>query len=339
MRLQNPRNDRTISIPMKARITGTGSYVPELIVRNEDLTQFPATVLPLIAQKTGVKKRHHAAETQCTSDLAIAAGRRCLEKAGLAARNLDAIILATSSPDRLQPATATRVQQALGADRAFAFDMNSVCSGAVYALHVADSLIRSGSCRQVLVLAAEVYSRFLNPKDFATYPYFGDGAGAILLSAHEGDEGIVRTVLHSDGAGCDVIQIPAGGSMMPLNRLKQPADVYFKMKGKDVFEFAVSKGAAVVGELLAQAGVSAKEIDFVVPHQANVNIVDELAVRTGIDRSRFVVNLDRYGNTAAASIPLALDEFAQSGNVKPGNLGVLVAFGGGLSWAASLIRF
>jgi len=324
---------------MRSRIIATGSYVPELVVLNEHLTQFPVTALPLIEQKTGVRARHYAAETESTSDLAAEAGRRCLDKAHVDAREVDAIILATSSPDRLQPATATRVQHILGATQAFAFDINSVCSGSLYALHVADALIQHGSCRRVLVLAAELYSRFLNPKDFSTYPYFGDGAGAVLLETHNGKEGIIDTVLHSDGAGCEVIQIPAGGSMMPLNKVKQPADMYFRMKGAEVFQFAVTKGTSVVEELLARSNISVKEVDFVVTHQANINIINELATRLGIDRSRFAVNLDRYGNTAAASVLIALDEFIESGNVTPGHLGVFVVFGGGLSWGASLVQF
>jgi 3-oxoacyl-[acyl-carrier-protein] synthase-3 len=324
---------------MRSKLVATGSYLPERVVANEDLTQFPAASLPLIEQKTGVRQRRHAAEGQCTSDLGIEAGRTCLERAGVAAAELDAIVLATSSPDRVQPATATRVQEALGAKGAFAFDINSVCAGSVYAVHVADSMIRAGSCRTVLVIGAEVYSRYLNPRDFSTYPYFGDGAGAVLLQALEADAGgIERSLLGTDGAGADVIQVPAGGTMLPFAQMQRPTDACFKMKGRPVYEFAVTRGSEVVRQLLEACDVPAEAVRWVLSHQANTNIIDELSLRLGIARDRFVVNLDRYGNTAAASVFIALDELVASGRPTAGDTIVLVAFGGGLSWGATLLR-
>lgn len=323
---------------MHTRILATGSYLPENEVPNAALTQFPAASLPLIEQKTGIRSRRYAADDQVTSDLGFEAARRCLERAGVEATQLDALILATSSPDRVQPATATRIQERLGASRAFAFDVNAVCSGALYAMHLADGLVTAGLARRVLVVASEIYSRYLNPRDFSTLPYFGDGAGAVLLGSGDRGAGVVRTLLHSDGAGSGVIQVPAGGTMMPFARLASPADVYFKMRGREVYEFATVKGHEVIDELLAACGVDRQDVAFVVPHQANVNVLRELADRVGIDFSKFIVNLDRYGNTAAASVLIALDELIVSGRASSGDLVVLVVFGGGLAWGATMIR-
>lgn len=323
---------------MRAKLIATGACVPERVVQNADLTQFPSGALHLIEAKTGIKARRHAAADECASDLAIVAARQCLERAGFAADRLDAILVATSSPDRIQPATATRVQHAIGATSAFAFDINAVCSGAVYGMCLADSLIRAGTCRSVLVIGAEVYSKFLNPADFSTFPYFGDGAGAALFCA-DADErfGVLESVLHSDGAGADLVQIPAGGARLHATRVENDKDCFFQMDGKAVYSFATSKAPAVVTELLAKAGVERDAVRFVITHQANLNIIREIASKVGIDFGRFITNLDRYGNTAAASILLALDELYESGAVHDGDLLVTVGFGGGLAWGANLI--
>ncbi|MRR52280.1 MAG: ketoacyl-ACP synthase III [Rhodocyclaceae bacterium] len=321
-------------------IRATGTYLPERVVLNGDFTQFPSASLPMIEEKTGVRARRYAAADECTSDMAAKAGRVCLDRAGLDPAQVEGIILATSSPDRVQPATATRAQHLLGATDAFACDVNSVCTGSVYAVALASAMISSGFCRNVLVIASELYSRILNPADFSTYPYFGDGAGACLLcAAGEGRGVVVDTVLHSDGSGADIIQVPAGGSMMPYAAMKQSKDLYFKMKGKEVFQFAVNRGAEVIDQLCAKAGVAKTDLAWVVPHQANINIIRELSQRTGIDRGKFYVNLERYGNTAGASVLIALDELWNGGSVRPGDLIMVVAFGGGLSWGASLIRY
>jgi 3-oxoacyl-[acyl-carrier-protein] synthase-3 len=323
---------------MRTSILSTGSYLPDKAVPNEALPHFPPTSLPLIEQKTGIKCRRYAAEDQCTSDLGFLAARVCLERARVSTAEIDAILLATSTPDRIQPATATRVQELLGARQAFAFDVNSVCSGGVFAIHMADMLVRSGEARRVLVVASEVYSRFLDPKDFSTRASLGDGAGAVLLGPAEPPRGIVLSRLHSDGSGNDLIQVPAGGTMMPYSRLTNPRDAYFLMRGREVYEFATAQGEAVVNELLAACGVDRREVAFVVPHQANITVLRDLAARLGIDFSKFVINLDRYGNTAAASVLIALDELMMSGRAQTGDLVVLVVFGGGLSWGATLIR-
>lgn len=319
-------------------VLATGSYLPEQIVANSALTQFPPSALPLIEQKTGVKERRHARRDQCTSDLAYEAARRCLDLAAVAPPQLDTIILATSSPDRTQPATAARLQYLLGATTACAFDLNSVCSGAVYALHVGAALIRAGSARRVLVVAAEVYSKILNPSDFSTYPYFGDGAGAVLLAEGPGRAEIVDTILRTDGSGHDIIQIPVGGTMRPYQWNSNPADIYFRMNGKEVYKFAISRGTEVVQEIIAKNGLRRSEIAHVVLHQANANIIREIAERLEIPLERFPVHLDRYGNTAAASVLIALDELFAANDSPAGQSVILAAFGGGLSWGACLLR-
>jgi 3-oxoacyl-[acyl-carrier-protein] synthase-3 len=318
-----------------AKIHSTGSYLPENIVRNEDLEQFPAAALKLIEQKTGVRERRHAAEGQGTSDLAASAAARCMENSGIDPDELDAIILATSSPDSIQPATGARVQHLLGASNAYAFDINSVCSGSVFAFSMADSMIRSGRAEKVLVVASEVYSRILNREDFSTFPYFGDGAGAVLFVAAD-RPGIVNSVLHTDGSGADVIMVRAGGSMLPCRDAEEEKDLYFRMDGRKVYEFALEAGPEVVRELLEAEGLGPDDVARVFSHQANINILKELSSVLKIPFERFSLNLDRYGNTAAASTLIALD--ADMGDLGPGDRLVFVAFGGGLSWGANLIE-
>jgi len=325
---------------MFSQILATASYVPERVIKNGDLKQFPPASIPLIHSKTGVLERRYAAEDQCTSDLATEAARLCLERAKLKPEDLDGIILATSSPDQPVPATCSTVQANLDAGRAFAMDINAVCTGAIYALRVADAMIRASQARRILVLAAEVYSRILNPNDFSTCPYFGDGAGAVLL---EGAEQASRPhvkdgILRSDGRGADLIRIPAGGSRLPFARLSDARQQYFQMNGKAVFEFAIAKGVEVIEELCRVNSLSKEQVRHVVLHQANVNILINIAKQTGLPMERLVVNLDRYGNTAAASPLIGFDELSQGDparNLK-GNC-LIVAFGGGLTWGGILI--
>jgi len=257
---------------MTSRIRATGSYLPTREIRNQDLKQFPASAQALIQEKTGILARRYAADDECTSDLAAQAGRACLLMAGCQPEEVQAIIVATSSPDRMQPSTAARAQHVLGAKNAFAFDVNSVCTGAIYALELGNALVKSGRVTNVLILAAEVYSRILNPSDFSTCPYFGDGAGAALLEASERSGGILHTILKTDGSGHDVIQVPAGGTMRPYAKMASPKEQYFTMKGREVYDFAVSRGAEVIVELLAALGLSTDEVSHVIPHQANINI-------------------------------------------------------------------
>lgn len=324
---------------MGIQVISTGSYLPEREVRNADLTQFPESVIPLIQAKTGIAARRYARDDECTSDLAAQAARICLARAEFPVEQVQALILATSSADRKQPATATRVQHLLGLQDGFAFDINSVCSGGLYALEVGTSLLRAGQVDNVLVVAAEVYSRLLNPNDFSTWPYFGDGAGALLLVRSQTGPGVIRSILRSDGSGHDVIQVPAGGSMLPYGKQSSPRQLYFTMRGKEVYDFAVEKGTEVVRELLAAAELSMDAVSYVVPHQANIHIIEELSRRTGISLDKFIVNVDRYGNTAAASVLIAFDELHTTRRPRRGEVVVLVAFGGGLSWAATAIRY
>jgi len=321
-------------------IHNSGKYLPEQIIRNDQLTQFPKGAIPLIAQKTGILSRRHAAKEQCTSDLAANAAIDCLTKSNLDAASIDGIILATSSPDRIQPATATRVQHLIGAKNAFAFDVNSVCSGGIFALAAAKGFFQTGLANNMIVVASEVYSRFLNPSDFSTYPYFGDGAGAVLASNQaEGSLAeLVDTVLHTDGSGSEVIQIPAGGTMKPADAMNLQKDSFFSMKGKEVYQFAVEKGSAILEEITTKNGLSLSSVAHVITHQANINIIQEISRRTEIDQNRFFVNLSEYGNTAGASVMIALDEFLSRGIYQAGDYLVLVAFGGGLSWGATLLR-
>ncbi len=321
-----------------AVIRSTGSYLPEQAIHNEDLAGFPSSAKLLIVQKTGVVARHHALEYECTSDLAFKAARRCLEQAGLEPDKIDAIVVSTSSPDRIQPATATRLQHLLAARRAFAFDINSVCSGSTYGIALAQAMIKSGFCDNLLFVAAEVYSKFLNRSDFTTFPYFGDGSGAILFQKDDTDDGVIHSVLGTDGSGNDTICVPGGGTMLPFDRMKNTKLAYFRMKGRAVFDFAIVKGGEVIRRLLDEAGVSLDAVKCFICHQANVNIILKIAETLGVDEKKFYMNLFRYGNTASASVPIALDEVLRRGIVGKGDLVVTAAFGGGLSWGANLIR-
>jgi 3-oxoacyl-[acyl-carrier-protein] synthase-3 len=323
---------------LNATIRSTGSYLPETFVHNEELTQFPASATYMISQKTGVFSRRRAAEDECTSDLAAKAALRCLSKKNVPAEAVDALIVSTSSPDRMQPATATRVQHLIGAHNAFAFDINSVCSGSTYGITVSDALIKAGQCRRVLFVAAEVYSRILNEKDFSTYPYFGDGAGAILFTVGESDGGVLHSLLKTDGGKCDTIRVPGGGTMLPYDKVSDRGDLFFKMKGKEVFEFAIGKGSQIVTQLLEAAGILPRAVKCFICHQANVNIITAIAARLRLPEELFYLNLYRYGNMASASVPVALDEALTRGILEKGDLVVTVAFGGGLSWGANLIR-
>lgn len=321
----------------RAAILSTGSFLPISSFDNKDLTQFPKNARELIEIKTGIKSRRYASEYECTSDLAIRAVDICLKKIRFDPREIDSIILTTSTPDRIQPATATRVQHAVGASNAFAFDLNSVCSGAVYSICMADSLIRSGTCNTVLVIASEVYSRFLNPKDFSSTPYFGDGAGAVLLGRSNTGRGVIKSILKTDGSGSDVIEIPAGGTMLPLNKIKSSKDMFFRMDGKKVYSFAVEKGSEIINELISTTGIDRGEISYIIPHQANINVILKIAEIVKINFGKFHINLDKYGNTASASVLIGLDEVISSAKLNIGDLLLLVGFGGGLSWGANLI--
>ena len=317
-------------------VLGWGSAVGSVDVPNEALTQFPASVRPAIAQKTGIFGRRHSSEDEATSDLAITAARRALVVGRIDPADLGAIIVATSTPDHLLPATAAIVQHTIGAGNAASFDLNAVCSGGVYGLIVGHALAAAQG-RPVLVIGADTYSKILNPKDFGTYPYFGDGAGAVIMGLRPvGRPALIfdpgSFIWGTDGSGSQVIVVPAGGSREPASRTGDPSRLFFKMAGRQVYDFAVSKGEAVVRELIKRCG-DQEPIGNVVLHQANINILREISQRVGVPMDRFPVNLDRLGNTAAAGVLIALTEVLDQGAFPVSTSVLLVAFGGGLSWA------
>ncbi len=326
-----------------AYILSTGSYVPPLCIDNESLTQFPRATIPLIAEKTGVRSRHHVEGAALTSDLCVHAARQCIGRASITPELIDFIIVATSTPDRLIPATASKVAHQIGAVNCFAYDTNSVCSGSVAALQQACSLVDSGMADNVVVISADCYSRILNPKDFSTYPYFGDGAGAALVSSRTSGMQLLNGLFRTDGSAYEAITLKAGAAELPAHsasNLGGLGDCYFKMEGRKVFEFATSKVPQLLEQLLSKYGISKTDIAAVILHQANINIINEIARRTGIDRGIFFTNLERYGNTASASVLIALDEFLTSGhtNLDPGKYIVSASFGGGLSWGGNVIK-
>ena len=322
-----------------AVIFSTGSCLPETVVSNADLTQFPREAIHLIGEKTGVFYRRMASDKECTSDLAAHAAMKCLDIIGYSPQLVEGILLATSSPDRMQPATATRVQHIIGAKKAFAFDINSVCSGSTFGIALAGALIKSGYCENILLVASEIYSRIMNRKDFSSYPFFGDGAGAVFFQASEtSTDGVLHSCLRTDGSGSDVISVPAGGTMLPFSEMTNAESAFFRMRGIDVFNFAVDKGPEIILQLLKEANVCVSDIGCFICHQANVNIIHKIADILDVSTDLFFMNLSSYGNTASASVLIALDEAISTGVIAKGDLVVTVAFGGGLSWGANLIR-
>ena len=313
-------------------IVGAGAYLPERVVTNDDLAAKMDTTDEWIVQRTGIRQRHIAAEGELTSHLAVKASERALAAAGLTAADVDLIVLATTTPDETFPATATRVQAMLGMTGGAAFDVQAVCAGFIYALAVADNFIKAGQVRTALVIGSETFTRILDWSDRGTAVLFGDGAGAVVLRAAEGgDRGILSTHLHSDGRGHDALYVDGGPSSTG-----QVGHV--RMQGKEVFKHAVSKLARVIQEALDANGMKAEDVDWLVPHQANRRIIDGMADKFRLSRDKVVVTVDRHANTSAASVPLALAEAIGDGRIKPGQLVVLEAIGGGLAWGAALIR-
>ncbi|MBI3196674.1 MAG: ketoacyl-ACP synthase III [Rhodospirillales bacterium] len=322
---------------MRSVVQGCGSYLPERVVTNADLAKTMDTSDEWIQQRTGIKQRHIAAEGELTSHLALAASERALAHAGMKASDLDLIVLATATPDETFPATATRVQAQLGMTGGAAFDVQAVCAGFVYGLSVADSMIKNGLASTALVIGAETFSRILDWNDRGTCVLFGDGAGAVVLRAEEGkgtsaDRGVLANALHSDGRQHDILYVDGGPSSTRTTG-------FLRMEGKEVFKHAVVNMATVVGEVLAKAGFETKDIDWLVPHQANKRIIDGTGRKLGLPPERVVVTVDRHANTSAASIPLALDTAVQDGRIKKGDLLLLEGIGGGLAWGASLVRW
>ena len=322
-----------------AEIVATGGCVPERVVPNDFFSYLVDDADTWIASRTGIRERRFVSPEESTSDLATAAARNALAKAGMEPGELDCIIVGTSTPDMYLPATACIVQKNIGATNAVAFDMNAVCSSFIFGVETADNFIRSGKYRRVMVIGADTYSKILDFEDKGTCPLFGDGAGAVILAATEEKRGILQSVIRSDGGGWELIQVPSSGSRSPVTAETIAArDNTFKMSGKQVFVFATDVIPRIIEDVTTRAGVSVGAIDYIIPHQANVRIIDFISKKTGIAKERFLLNLDRYGNTAAASVGLALDENLRNGTLRPGHLVLIMGFGGGLSWGGALIR-
>lgn len=319
---------------MFAKITGVGSYLPDRVVTNDDLVaQGVDTSDEWVATRTGIRSRHFAEAGQTSSDLAFHAANRALAQAGIEAGDLDLIIVATSTPDFIFPSTACLLQGRLGNKGATAFDLQAVCCGFVYALGVAEKFIRSGSHKRALVVGAEVFSRILDWKDRTTCVLFGDGAGAVVVEASE-TPGILATTMHADGSMAGMLSVPgqvSGGQVI--------GDPFLRMDGQGVFKFAVRILADVSGETCAAAGVAPETVDWLVPHQANIRIIESTAKKMGLPMERVIVTVDHHGNTSAASVPLALDEAMRSGRIQPGQKVLLEGVGGGFTWGAALVQF
>jgi len=320
---------------MRAIIAGTGGYLPERVLSNDQLAAEYGleTSDEWIRDRTGIRQRHLAARGETASSMGAAAARAALEQAGIEAGEVDAIIVATTTPDSAFPSTAARIQAAIGARPGMAFDLSAACTGFIYALGTAESLMRSGAARCVLVIGTEIYSRIVDWTDRSTCVLFGDGAGAVVLRAgDEGERGLLSWHLHADGRHADILQVEGGaGSTGGAGLLR--------MSGREVFRHAVSKLAAVVDQALQSNALDRSAVNWLVPHQANLRIIDAMGRKLGLPAERVVVTVDRHANTSAASIPLALAEAARDGRIKRDDLVLMEAIGGGLTWGAALARF
>jgi len=313
-------------------VLGLGSALPKRRVDNEELAQTVDTTDAWIVERTGIRSRYIAGDGETTASLATDAASQALDHAGVAATDIDLIVLATATPDQTFPSSATKVQAALGINDCIAFDVHAVCTGFLYALSVADSMLRSGGAKKALVIGAETFSRILDWDDRGTCVLFGDGAGALVLSAEEGDRGILATRLHADGRHNDLLFVDGGPSTTgTVGKLR--------MKGREVFRHAVVNLAAVLNEVLAAANLTSDDVDWVVPHQANARILDATAKKLGLPPEKVVVTVDRHANTSAASVPLAFDTAVKDGRIKRGDLVVLEAMGGGFTWGAAALRY
>ena len=321
-------------------IIGLGAYVPPNEMSNEDWMEYVDTSDEWITTKTGMKKRRIASSDVCTSDLAVEACRQALDDAKLKPRDIDLIILATSSPDVPLSSTAGIIQDKLGCTDCAAFDINAVCAGWVHALDVGSRYVGTNDYRNVLVVGSEIYSRILNWKDRATCVLFGDGAGAAVLSEVKEGKGIISSWLMSDGSGSSVIEIPAGGVRKPFDSDEfVEGEQYFHMDGRAVWNFAIDAFPQAVNESLRRAGKSIEDVDLVIPHQANINIIKTGMEKLGLGMEKTYTNLHKYGNTAGASVPIAMKEAMEKGLINDGDLVVIAAFGGGLAWGANVIQF
>jgi 3-oxoacyl-[acyl-carrier-protein] synthase-3 len=321
-------------------IVGTGSYVPERVLSNADLEKTVDTTDEWITTRTGIKERRVAAPEQCTSDMAAEAARRAMEQAGVSGKNIDLIICATVTPDMIFPSTACLVQQKIGAKRAAAFDIEAACSGFLYALEIAQQFITSGTYDTVLVIGAEKLSTIVDWDDRNTCVLFGDGAGAAVLQSRGEEHGILTTCMGADGSLADLLQVPGGGARYPASK-KSVGDKmhYIKMAGREVYKSAVVAMQTAAEEALRRCNLTVADIRCIIPHQANLRIIEATAKRLNAPMDKVYVNLNRYGNVSAASVAIALDEAAREGRFQRGDLILLVVFGGGLTWASCVIQW
>jgi 3-oxoacyl-[acyl-carrier-protein] synthase III len=322
-----------MSEPRRAVLAGTGSYLPEQIVTNAQMAERVDTSDEWITERTGIRQRHFAAPHETAAYMGAEAARRALEQAGMMPADVGAIIVATSTPDQAFPATAVHIQAALGAKNAFGFDLAAACSGFIYGLSVADAMIRAGQVNTVLVIGTEVYSRIIDFSDRGTCVLFGDGAGAALLRADDSGSGagLLSTHLHADGTLADILYVDGATGQ------RDKSD-YLVMNGREVFRHAVTLLAAAVNEALVTNHLTPNDIDWLVPHQANRRIIDGVGRKLGLPAERVVVTVDQHANTSAASVPLALDQARRDGRIRPGQLVLLEALGGGLTWGSALLR-
>jgi 3-oxoacyl-[acyl-carrier-protein] synthase-3 len=326
-----------MNAPFRAVVRGSGAYLPERVVTNAELAARVATSDQWIVERTGIRRRHVAAEGELTSDLALESSRRALDAAGIRPETVDLIVLATTTPDSTFPATATRVQAQLGATRGAAFDLQAVCSGFVYALGVANNFLALGQHETALVIGAETFTRILDWNDRSTCVLFGDGAGAVVLTREKTDHGnlqrgVLSTHIHSDGRLYDLLYVDGGPS-------STMSTGHVRMHGPEVYKHAVTKLAETVKEALAANGLEAADVDWFVPHQANKRIIDSTARKLGLAPEKIILTIEDHANTSAASIPLALDAGVKDGRIKQGDLVVLEAMGGGLSWGSAVVRW
>ncbi len=321
---------------MNSRIAGTGGYLPENVVTNADIEKMVETSDEWIRERTGIRQRHIAVEGETTCDLAEKASRRAIEAAGLTPQDIDLIIVATTTPDRIFPSTACLLQARLDLHGCAAFDVQAVCTGFVYALSIAEKFIRTGSAKRALVVGAETTSRIIDWTDRSTCVLFGDGAGAVVLEASD-EPGILSTHLHADGGYRDLLTVPEGISQ-GFEKMKA-GEAYIKMQGNEVFKVAVKTLGRIVDETLAANNMEKSDIDWLIPHQANIRIITATAKKLGMSMDQVVVTVDHHGNTSAASIPLALDVAVRDGRVKRGETLLLEAFGGGFTWGSALLKY
>lgn len=324
----------------RIKIRSLGIYLPEKVLTNLDLEKMVETSDEWITTRTGIKERRIAAEEQVTSDLGVAAARQALDRAGLKPEDIDLILVATNSPDTLFPSTACWIQKKLGTREMPAFDLQAGCTGVLYGLIVAEGLILSGVCRRVLLIGVDILSKITNWEDRTTCVLFGDGAGAFILEESDDDSGLLSHFWGADGSLGELLMLPGGGTLHPASEQTVKEKMhYIHMKGNDVFKHAVKRMGESILEALKSAGLDKHQVDFLIPHQANLRIIDAIGERLDLDPEKVVVNVDRYGNMSVATIPVALYELQEEGKIQPGKIVAMVAFGAGFTWASAVYRW